>query len=66
MTKPTFRPSGRPGKSTSCSHNKNAKIYGMTNAQRGRLSNNSFQGFNSNSKITISFPTKMLQQNLNA
>ena len=27
MTKPTFRPRGRPGKSTSCSHNKNVKTY---------------------------------------
>ena len=40
MTKPTFTPSGRPDKSTICSHNKNAygKTYGKTNAQSGRVS----------------------------
>ena len=56
-TKPTFRPRGRPGKSTSCSHDKNAKTYGTTNTQRGRLSDNC-QGFNSNSKITSFFFNK--------
>ena len=58
MTKPTFRLRGRPGKSTSCSHNKNAKIYGMINAQRGQLSDNNRQGFNSNWKITSFFSKK--------
>ena len=38
MIKPTFRPRGRPDKSTTCSHNKNAKTYEKTNAQRGRVS----------------------------
>ena len=28
MNKPTFMPSGRPDKSTSCFHNKNAKNIG--------------------------------------
>ena len=33
MTKPTFKPRERSEKSTSCSHNKNTKIYGTTNTQ---------------------------------
>ena len=37
MTKPTFTTRGRPNKSTSFSHNKNAKTYGKTNTQRGRV-----------------------------
>ena len=36
MIKP-FGAKGSPARSTSCSHNKNAMIYGMTNAYRGRL-----------------------------
>ena len=53
MTKPTFRPRGRPDNSTSCfNKKKNAKAYGETNAQRGQLSENNCQSFNSNSKIT--------------
>ena len=38
VTKPTFRPSGRPDKSTICSHSKNAETYWKTNAQRGWVS----------------------------
>lgn len=55
MTKSTFRLRGRPDKSTSCSHNKNANTYGITNAQRGRLSDNNYRSFNSNSNITSFF-----------
>ena len=64
MTKPTFRPMGsdKSDKSTSSSHNKNPKTYQTTNAQRGRLRDNNFQGFNSNSKITSFFQRKIPQQ----
>ena len=73
MTKRTFRPRGRPDNSTSCFNNKNAKTYRETNAQRGQLSDNNCQSFNSNSKITrfflflffFFFLKKMLQDNPN-
>ena len=55
MSKPTFRPRRRPDKSTSCFHNKNAKIYGKANAQRGWLCDNNCQSFNSNSKKQVFF-----------
>ena len=58
MTKPTFKLKGRPYKSTSCSHNKNGKTYGTTNAQRGPLSANDCHGFNSNSKMPRIFSNK--------
>ena len=38
MAKPTFRPRGKPDTWTICSHNKNAKTYWKTNAQRGWVS----------------------------
>ena len=51
MTKPTFKPRGRPD-------NKNVKTYETTNTQRGPISANNCQGFNSNSKRTSIFSKK--------
>ena len=57
MTKITFRMRGRPDKSY--------ETYGTTIVQKGRLSDNNCQGFNSNSKIASFFPRKVPQQNPN-
>ena len=61
MTKPIFRPRGRPDKSISFSHNKNVKRYRTANAHKGLLSDNNCQDFNSNSKISF-FQEKCLNR----
>ena len=63
MNKVTFTPGGRPDKSTSCFHNKNAKMYGKTKAFD--LVIITVRASIQTSEITSFFSRKMLQENPN-